>query len=174
MIRKITIIFYVIIFSLSCNGDRNNSDSEGFRWKETVSLRDIPEIPVKGYMNGREVSFAYINYEKWRGSNDNVINFSVIKPLQNCGYIEGFRGFSLVRKGGDFTQGEWLKSDFNMKLTEEAYYIDNGTRSEPEWNCAMKIDEITSKHVRGSIVIFFNDASKSWLAGRFEAIVCNN
>ncbi|MCX7877224.1 MAG: hypothetical protein N2510_01135 [Ignavibacteria bacterium] len=174
MLKKVSLIFFSLLTFLSCSEEKKDVNTDGFRWKETVEIKDIPDIPVKGYLNGTEVNFDYINFERWRGSNDNVINFSLVKPLQKCGYIDGFRGFSILRRGGDFTQGEWVKSDFKQKGNEEAYYISNGVRSDSEWNCALRIDEVTPKYVKGSVLIFFNDDKKSWVAGRFEAVVCNN
>lgn len=126
-------------------------------------------------LGGKEVSFKYINFEKWRGSGDNVINFSVNKPGQNCGYVEDFEGFTLMKKGGEFSAGQWKKPKFGDDASVyRAIFKSGGVSSSEAWNCALNIESISDKVAGGRIVIFFNDSGKSWLAGKFEAVICNN
>lgn len=146
-----------------------------FGWRDNISVSDIPDFPAKGMIAGKEVQFAYINFEKWRGSGDNVLNFSLSKPGQNCGFIENFEGFTLMNKGGEFKQGEWIKAKF---ADDPAAYHANfkiaGASSTENWNCALYIESIGEKTVKGKIALFFDDGSRSWAAGNFEAIICNN
>ena len=165
---------------LSCNnkpGDNTSGSSNKnvLSWHDDIKPGEIPDSPLKGFINGREVQFQYINFEKWRGSGDNVINFSVSKPGQNCGYIEDFEGFTLMNKGGDLRQGDWKKARFtDDPATYKASFKAAGVSSSEPWNCALNIDSISDKVVKGRVVIFFNDEAKSWVAGKFEAIICNN
>lgn len=157
-------------------GDKNSgSEKREFGWREDISASDIPDFPVKGFIGGKEVQFAYINFENWRGSKDNVINFSLAKPEQNCGFIENFEGFTLMNKGAAISQGQWLKAKFadDPKSYQGSFKI-SGSKSNDPWNCALEIESIGDKSVKGKIALFFNDASKSWVAGRFEAVLCNN
>jgi hypothetical protein len=153
----------------------DNKKTGEFGWKDGVTAADIPDFPVKGFLDGKEVQFQYINFEKWRGAGDNVINFSLVKPSQNCGFIENFSGFTLINKGAAIGQGEWVKSKFgDDPKTYQAYFQKGEMKSSGTWNSAYVIESVTDKIVKGKIAIFFNDENKSWIAGKFEAAVCNN
>lgn len=151
-----------------------------FSWKEKLEISDIPDFELKGNLNGKEVRFPYIVFEIWRGSKDNVLNFSLEKAGQKCGYIENYQGFQLISKGGPISKGEFLKSKFgdDSKNYMSFYRFINpdGTtyKSDVEWNCALHIENLTDKIVNGKISVCFNDEKKSWIAGKFEAFVCNN
>jgi hypothetical protein len=157
-----------------------HTDKTGFNWKDNLEISDLPDFPVKGYLYGREVRFSYIILENWRGSNDNVLIFSVNKPGQACGFVENFTGFQFLKKGGLINQGEWIKPKFDADAsTYQAFYKfvssdGNSFKSDAAWNCFLKIESVSGKNVAGKIVICFNDDTKSWIAGRFEAPVCNN
>lgn len=158
---------------------QNTSDKKEpgkFEWKDGVSVSDIPDSPLKGSLNGKEVTFLYINFEKWHGPNDNVINFSLVKPLQQCGFIDGFTGFQLMNKGNAFSQGDWVKSKFedDPKTCQAFFKTEGSDKSTSQWNCVLSIESMTDKTVKGKIVLFFNDDKKSWVAGKFEAPICNN
>jgi hypothetical protein len=119
-------------------------------------------------------------FEVWRGSNDNVINFSSVKPEQQCGFIENYQGFQILSKGANMNRGEWLRSRFDENPGNyQAFYrfIKSDTtayKSDCDWNCSLEINNISPKIVSGKIAVCFNDKNKSWIAGRFEAAVCNN
>jgi hypothetical protein len=153
---------------------------ESFNWKENISVLDIPDFDLKGNLNGKEVRFPYIVSEIWRGSSDNVLNFSIVNAEQKCGYIENYQGFQLINKGSTLVKGEYVKSKFGDdpgKYQAFFRYIDSdGTsfKSDAVWNCALNIDSISDKIVGGKVAICFNDARKSWIAGKFDAVVCKN
>lgn len=157
------------------NKQNTNSKNE-FGWKDGVSAADIPGFPLKGSIGGKEVQFQYVIFEKWRGSNDNVFVFSLVKPTQPCGYLEEFQGFQLINKGNAFNQGEWVKSKFDedTKTYQSFFQIKGSDKSNVSWNCALVIESIDNKSVKGKIALFFNDDKKNWAAGKFEATVCNN
>lgn len=173
-------IILVLFLLVSCNkkGDEKVNDTgkkRDFAWRDDITMSDIPDIPIKGYLDGKEVQFAYINFEKWRGPNDNVINFSQVKPSQNCGFIEGFSGFTLINKGAVINKGEWVKSKFaDDSKTYQVFFKSGDRKSSAGWNCAFEIENLDEKSVTGKIAVFFNDEKHSWLAGKFEALVCNN
>lgn len=181
--------YYILLFSIfilfSACGKKDNTDANKdlakgeFRWVEDLSVSKIPDIPLKGKLNGKDVIIEYVNFEKWRGSGDNVINFSDKKPKQNCGFIENDIAVHLTKASGDFEKGEFVKESFNKNLdgysADFHYYVDNNIKKVTvEWNCALVITDIDDKVVKGKIAICFKDASKSWLAGTFEALRCNN
>ena len=180
--RSIFVLFFaaILFFSVGCDkksDDKTNStsDKKEFGWKDNLTSADIPDFPLKGFIGGKEVQFAYINFEKWRGANDNVINFSLIKPAQNCGFIENFEGFTILNKGAEIKQGSFIKSKFaDDPATYQISYKQGGSKSSDPWNCAFEIESINDKTIKGKIALFFNDNSKSWLAGKFEAVICNN
>jgi hypothetical protein len=186
-VKYISFLFlFIFVFTgINCgkkSDETNNQTSSGktgFTWKDNLALSDIPDSPVKGILNGKEITFYYINFEKWRGSHDNVLSFSVNKPEQPCGFIENFKGFQLINKGNAI-QGEYIKAKFdNESASYSAYFKYNATDGSPvksnaPWNCALKIDNINDKIVSGRIAISFNDDKKSWVAGKFEASICNN
>lgn len=173
-------MFSVIVISSCGKKDENsttttNNKTGEFGWKDGITAADIPDFPVKGMLDGKEVQFLYINFEKWRGANDNVINFSVTKPEQNCGFIENFSGFTLMNKGNAINQGEWVKSKFgDDPKTYQAFFKQGDTKSSAGWNSALVIESMNDKSVKGKVAIFFNDEKKSWIAGSFEAMLCNN
>ena len=182
-------IYYLLFITLSLllvscgkkdDANKNQDLAKGeFRWMEELSVSKIPEIPLKGKLNGKEINIEYVNFEKWRGSGDNVINFSDKKPKQSCGFIENDIAVHLTRASGDFKEGEFIKDAFNKNLdgysAEFHYYVDNNIKKvSVEWNCALVITDIDDKIVKGKIAICFKDASKSWIAGTFEAARCNN
>ncbi|MFI5212320.1 MAG: hypothetical protein ACHQIH_05510, partial [Ignavibacteria bacterium] len=104
-----------------------------------------------------------------------VINFSLVKPGQSCGFIENFEGFTLMNKGSEIKQGPFVKSKFSDDAgTYQASFKQGGSKSSDPWNCALEIESVTDKTVKGKILLYFNDASKSWVAGKFEAVLCNN
>ena len=172
--------FIPAAMGISCGkkpGDDNQVKKEKseFGWKDDISFSDLPDFPVKGMIKGKPVTFQYVNFEKWRGSGDNVINFSATKPGQNCGFIEDFEGFTLTNRGGEFRQGKWIKAKFGDDAgSYKAIFKSSGVSSSEPWNCALNIESISDKVVKGNVIIFFNDSAKSWIAGKFEALICNN
>lgn len=180
--------FYIIILGfilIGCGKDEvkkeiipeNNST---FNWKDDLLVSDIPDFEIKGRLNGKEVRFPYIVFERWRGSNDHVLNFSTVNAEQQCGYIENYQGFQLINKGNAITKAGFVKAKFgdNSKSYRAffRYLNSDGTsfKSDAGWDCALSIEKITDKSVIGKIAICFNDERKSWIAGKFEAVVCNN
>lgn len=158
------------------NKQTQNTKTE-FGWKDGLSASDIPDFPLKGFLGGNEVQFQYVNFEKWRGSNDNVLVFSLVKPPQKCGFIEDFHGFQLINKGNAINQGEWVKSKFDEdSKTYQAFFstLAGDDKSTANWNCALFIESMDNKTIKGKIALFFNDEKKSWAAGKFEAAICNN
>jgi hypothetical protein len=80
-----------------------------------------------------------------------------------------------MHKGGEFKQGEWVKAKFaDDPGAFQANFKIAGASSTENWNCALYIESIGEKTVKGKIALFFDDGSKSWAAGNFEAIICNN
>jgi hypothetical protein len=158
---------------------KTKNESE-FNWKDNLGISDIPDFPVKGYLNGREVRFPYMAFEKWRGSKDNILNFSITKPEQPCGFIENYSGFQFLNKGSSISQGEWVKAKFDVEQGSYSAFFrfisadGNSYKSDALWNCALEIESISEKGVTGKIALCFNDDKKSWIAGRFNAVVCNN
>ncbi|MGB9697107.1 MAG: hypothetical protein ACPL2D_07465 [Ignavibacteria bacterium] len=176
--RSIVLLFFLLL-GFSCGKYKSTDEiprtiTGEFKWSENISVNQIPETPVKGFINGKEINIEYINYENWIASKDNVINFSSKKPSQNCGFVE--YDVSLTRKNVPFPdKGEFLKENFST--TKEGYnavYFDNEKKVTVGWNCALVITETTDKVVRGKIAICFKDEKKSWIAGTFEAIRCRN
>ena len=159
---------------------QQSTNKSEFNWKDNFENSDLPDFPVKGFLNGEEVRFSYIILEKWRGSKDNVLNFSVTKPEQSCGFIENYRGFQLIKRGGMISEGDWKKLKFHDSPGDyQAFYkyisVDgNSFKSDFSWNCTLKIESFTSKNVTGKIALCFNDDKKSWIAGKFDAVICNN
>lgn len=182
--KKYLLLFFALSLVLISCGKKDDADKKElakgeFRWMEELSVSKIPEIPLKGKLNGKEISIEYVNYEKWRGSGDNVINFSNNKPKQNCGFIENDVAVHLTKASGDFEEGEFIKDGFDKNLdgysAEFHYYQDNNIKKvSVPWNCALVITEINDKTVKGKIAVCFKDDLKSWLAGTFEAVRCNN
>jgi len=153
---------------------------EGFVWSESVKISDIPNHNLKGVLNGKEVSFEYINFEQWRGSGDNVFNFGNKKPGQNCGYVENDAAFQLMRNGAEIQTGDLITEDFSKSLdgfVADFHYFDGKediSVVRVDWNLALVIEEMTENRVKGRIAMCFNDEAKSWIAGNFEAIRCYN
>ncbi len=184
MHTKLTLLLLVVLpfFVLSCgnNEDKPQTDNkEGFQWKENISIEDIPDTPLKGMLRGREISFEYINFEQWRGSGDNVLNFGNKRPSQDCGYVENDEAFHLMRKSAEMTTGEVVKPNFSSTLDGyfgDFHYNNNGEIEtvSVEWNCALVITEMTETTVKGKIAMCFNSPYKSWIAGTFEALRCYN
>lgn len=184
--KPFLLILFLLFFLTGCgkkSDDTNQTSSNNknsFSWKDELKISDIPDFPIKGIINGEEVTFTYINFEKWRGSDDNNIIFSTVKPEQPCGFIENFKGFQLLNKGNAFNTGEFTKSKFDEDpKTYSAFFkftAGDGSpvKSSSSWNCALKIDNITDKLVSGRIALCFNDEKKSWIAGKFDAALCNN
>lgn len=180
----VKVICIVLIFAfVSCDKKDEqaleNKSSKNFSWKSELKADDIPESQVKGFIGGKEIKLDYINFEEWRGSGDNVLNFGDVKPKNNCGYVESDNSFHLIHKGGEIKTGELLKASFEQNLDGYVAYYNIKTESRSNqttipWNCALVITSIDEKIVKGKIAICFKDDSKSWIAGTFEAIRCNN
>jgi hypothetical protein len=175
----------LLYFGLSgCNKkadiDKVNTNKVDFVWTDDLSKDNIPDFPVRGFLDGKAVKIEYTALEIWRGTHDNVLNFSLVKPKQPCGYIDNYQGFQFLDKGGSISRGVWSKSRFNDEPgTHQAsfkYITLDGNKysSTANWNCYIDIENISPKTVIGKIAVCFNDESKSWLAGRFEAMICNN
>lgn len=188
-IRKYSSLFLILIALCSfliqgCKKSEEvkpvtDNSGKGFTWKDKLSITDIPDSPVKGMIKGKELKIEYINFENWRGSGDNVINFGSKKPSQNCGYVENDDAVQLMKKSGDIPKGEFVKTSFDINMDG---FVANYHYTEKEnmknvsvpWNCALFIEEITDDVVKGKIAICFKDETKSWIAGKFEAIRCSN
>ncbi len=181
ILKVIILLLTVSLFSCGKKQDQTSEKETGgnkFLWKPELKVSDIPDFPVRGFLNGREIKIDYINFEQWRGSGDNVLNFGDLKPKNNCGYVENGNSFHLLHKGGEIKKGEILKSTFEQNLDEYvSYYDTTGAKDQKKttpWNCALEITEIGEKTVKGKIAICFKDDKLSWIAGTFEAIRCNN
>ena len=186
VIRKFCFLLIAVALLTGC-GKKNETnstlktDKEGFTWTDVLTLDKIPDFPVKGYLNGKEIKVEYINFETWRGSDDNVINFTAKPPRQNCGaFVEDDSGFRIMKKSGNFKSGDYIKDKFSTTvegvIADYHFSVDkNNTKNvSPDWNYVMTITDINDKTVKGKIAICFKDESKSWIAGTFEAIRCNN
>jgi hypothetical protein len=167
----------------SCSKEDKKKDENNlseFGWSEEIGLENIPDIPLKGFINGKEIEIVYINFEQWRGSGDNVLNFGNKGPKQVCGYIEGDDAFHLMHKSGEIKEGEFLKSSFLQQMDEYVAYFhytdENGEMKKISvpWNCALIITSMEENIVKGKIAMCFNDELKSWIAGTFEAARCFN
>jgi hypothetical protein len=190
-LRNLSVLYLLLSLSLvffvtpGCNKKpgvqiQHSSGNNGPVWKEELSTGDLPDFPVKGELNGKNVNFEYIVFEKWRGSNDNDIIFSLVKPAQQCGYIENYEGFQLLNKGNQIEHDEWVKRKFtDDPKTYQCSYVyktpdGSSVKSSVNWNCVINIESISNKTVSGKIAICFDDSAKSWIAGKFEASVCSN
>lgn len=184
LIRSIVVLVFVSLILVSCNEKQTDTKQEGptgdFQWSESIKISDIPNHELKGFLNGRPIEFEYINFEQWRGSGDNVFNFGNKAPKGNCGYVENDEAFQILRKGAEFQEGELIKESFTKSLdgfiADYHYFdgVDNIINIRVDWNLALVIEEMTENRVRGRIAMCFNDDSKSWIAGSFEAIRCYN
>jgi len=184
LIIKLSLLIFAFSIFVSCGKkeDKPNTASTNpgeFSWNENVSVKNIPGYPLKGKINGKDISFEHVNFEIWRGSNDNVINFGDKAPKQKCGYIENDNAIHLSKLGGKFEVGEFLKESFGKNIegfTADFHItIDNNTQKiSVPWNCALVITEINDDVVKGRIAMSFKDDAKSWLAGSFEAVRCFN
>jgi hypothetical protein len=180
-----TLLLFLSLIIISCGKtdqpeDKKENSGKGFQWSENISAADIPETPIKGMINGAEVQIEYVNFEQWRGSGDNVLNFSSNKPRQNCGFVENDSAYHFTHKGGEIKQGELVKAAFDTNLdgyvADFHYYkgADDMVKKDVPWNCALVITELGEQVVKGKIAICFKDEKKSWIAGTFEAVRCNN
>jgi hypothetical protein len=180
--RLVVLLGFLIAFSCGEKEDKQETDNKGgeFQWTENISIDHIPEKPLTAMMNGKELKINYINFEQWRGSGDNVINFSSNFPKQNCGYVENDDAFHIMHISGEFEEGDFVKSSFDTNIdgiVADFHYYDknnNIKKVSTPWNCAMVITEIGDKIVKGKIALCFKDKTKSWVAGTFEAIRCYN
>lgn len=180
---KLSILLFSLILLSSCNKKEESSGQQNssgeFGWRENVSVKDIPDYPLKGKIDGKDFAPAYMVFEKWRGSNDNVLVFSDKTPKNKCGFLENDNGFQITKLGAEFKEGDFLKesflknaegyvADFHVTENEDMRKITAG------WNAAIVITEMDDNFVKGKIAMCFKDEKKSWIAGRFEAAVCNN
>ncbi len=181
--KSFLVLIFLSAIIVSCNKENEQSpgsESSGEnKWRAELKIEDIPDSPVKGYIDGKEIKIEYINFETWRGSGDNVLNFGDVIPKNKCGFIETDNSFHLIHKGGEIKTGELLKSSFDQTLDGySAYYIVNGENKDKnvtmQWNCAMVITEMNEKTVKGKLIMCFKDDAKNRIAGSFEAIRCNN
>jgi hypothetical protein len=173
-----------VLFLFSCGSkeqqDGLHKQNSGFLWSEKLQLSDIPESTIKGNLHGKEVTFSSVVLEKWHGTNDNVLNFALNKPEQECGFIEKYEGFQILFKKTEIKQGDYLKEKFSDKLdSADAFYKyfnneNNSVKSAEAWNVILRIESLSRDSVKGKIALCFNDESKSWIAGKFGAKICNN
>lgn len=180
---KILALVFIFVFN-SCNKKNelatDNSENKDVVWSSELKITDIPDTPIKGFINGKEVKLDYINFEQWRGSGDHVLNFGDVKPKNNCGYVESDNSFHLINKAGEIKQGELLKATFAQNLDGYVSYYDtmivhnSEKKSSVPWNCALVVTSVEDKVVKGKILICFKDEKKSWIGGTFEAIRCFN
>lgn len=169
---------------MSCNKKderaTDNNTGKEMTWSSELKITDIPDTPLKGFINGKEVKLNYLNFEQWRGSGDNILNFGDVKPKNSCGYVESDNSFHLLNKAGNIKTGELLKASFDQNLDGYIAYYDTMSVKEGElksstpWNCALVITSMDEKIVKGKLFICFKDEKKSWIAGTFEAIRCFN
>jgi len=182
---KVSLFLFLALLISSCNKQEtkpnqvSNTNKSSFSWKENITINDIPDTPLKAMLNGKEINFDYVNFEVWRGSNDNVFNFSDKKPKNKCGFIEKDNAFTLTRNGSEFSKGEFIKDSFLKNLdsyTADFHYTENDDiiKLTPGWNCALVITEMNDEIVKGKIAMCFKDDKKSWIAGSFEAVRCFN
>jgi hypothetical protein len=179
------LLFILIALTLiSCGKNEVKQNTQqgsnnSFGWKENISAKDIPDFPLKGMIDGQEIKLEYINFEFWRGSNDNVFNFSDKTPKNKCGFIENDNAFHLTKLGGEFKKGEFIKETFSVNIegcTGDFHTTvnENMQKFTPAWNCALVITDKNDDIVTGKIAMCFKDEKKSWMAGTFTAVRCNN
>jgi len=157
-----------------------------FTWTETPAADQIPDTPLKGMVNGKEFTASTIRVEKG-DEGKATLEISDAKLEDPTGVITDDTGVDL-----DFTLTEGQAADLVKTIAEEkdfdkehAYYHypqggDKGPMSvNPSWGCALKIDswdmtadptneKIVGK-ITGKVAIVFDDDTKSWVAGTFEA-----
>ena len=86
----------------------------------------------------------------------------------------------LTRKGRYYEIGDSEKKHFNDNFPgfDVNYKINTGNKnivqSNCDWNMVVKIDSLDEKKAYGKLAVCFNDDTKSWIAGKFEANICNN
>jgi hypothetical protein len=162
------------------NQNQLPANTSQFQWLDGIALQNIPAFSIKGFLGGKEVNFSYIDFERWHGSDDNVLKFSIVKPPQPCGFIDKFEGVEITRKGKSIEIGSYGKEHFTDDFPgfNVVYKVGSGdgniTESNYSWNLSMMIDSTNDKLTYGRIALCFNDESKSWIAGKFEANICNN
>ncbi len=155
-----------------------SSGKENITWKEVVNFNDIPDFPIRGYIGDKEIKIEYINFERWRGSGDNTFYFSSKKPQNKCGAVVKDTAFRLTKANKNFEEQEFIKESFNTALDGYGadFHVYVGEESKDfsvPWNCALKIDYMDETKLQGKIIMCFKDEKKSWIAGSFEAIICN-
>ncbi len=183
--RQVIILLTLILVFWGCGKKTEivlkdeKSTSTSFSWKDDVQISDLPEAGIKGVLNGREVVFESVTFEKWHGSNEFVLNFSIKKPEQPCGFVEKYEGFQLTGKDEskfkEFVKSKFTDNDngfsaFFKFIKPEGVSV----KSDAAWNSVIKLETVTDKAVKGYIILCFLDPGKSWIAGKFEAKVCNN
>jgi len=181
---KLSLLIFAVLVSMSCGKKEDkpntvNTNPGEFSWSENVYVNNIPVYPLKGKIYGKDINFEYVNFEVWRGSNDNVINFGSRAPKQKCGYIENDNAFHLSRLGGMFEEGDFVKESFGKNIdgfiADFHITVDNNTKKiSVPWNCALVITDINEDVVKGRIAMCFKDDAKSWIAGTFTALRCFN
>ncbi|MBK8551929.1 MAG: hypothetical protein IPL53_13010 [Ignavibacteria bacterium] len=157
---KVIWVFLIFIFFSCNNKDKQNPESQtgrDFSWKSELKISDIPDTPVKGFIKGKEIRLDYINFEEWRGSGDNVLNFGDVKPKNNCGFIESDNSFHLIHKAGEIKTGELLKASFEQNLDGYVAYYNTKEESQSSnssmpWNCALVITSMDEKSVKGKLL----------------------
>ncbi len=185
MLKKIFLVTVLSLIFFACNKNEKapevqKTNKGEFVWSDKLTVKDIPDFEIKGMLGGKEVKFEYVNFEKWGGSNDNVLNFSLTKPEQQCGFIESFRGFEILNKGNAIPTGETTKQTFSDDQKTFSVVFKNvqsdgsPVKSNSKWAMALVIESRNDKNVTGKIALCFNDEQKSWVAGKFTAVICNN
>jgi len=157
-----------------------------FAWSDAPTADQIPDAPITGMINGKEFTANTVRIEKG-DEGKATLEISDAKLDDPTGVITEDTGVDL-----DFSLTEGQAGEMVMKIADEkdfdkqhAYYHypqggDKGPMSvNASWGCALQIDtwdmtadpqneKIVGK-IKGKVAIVFEDDSKSWVAGAFEA-----
>jgi hypothetical protein len=122
----------LFLFLLSC-GKKNETTQDDkpksdFFWHDNVSVKRYSDFPIKGYLDGKEVQFSYINFRTLAVLMIMCLAFSLVKPAQNCGFIEEFSGFVLINKGGSINQGDWLNQILQTMPAHTRHFLNGRTK----------------------------------------------
>ena len=153
----------------------------GLAWGTEVDPAKLPTTPVTTMLVGKTASPAAVESIDWDDGSlsQHELHFFMMRPAQSCGFDQMSPGFkigfpSAFRKGleirSSVTTVTTRGSAFGVVLWNEPGGV---VGIEGRGFVSAVIDDATSNELRGRVLAYFEDASKSMIAGAFTAKRCH-
>jgi hypothetical protein len=174
--------FDAVVCSTPQRAAGHATEANGMHWGDVdVDPATLPAKPVTAVLLGKPGTPVAIEVVDWDGGDysQHEVHFFLTKPAKPCQFDQMSPGFKIGFHGA-IAAGNTIKTrttlvthtgdPFGVALWDEP---GNVVGNEGGGWISARIDAVSPTEVRGRVFAWFDDASKSMIAGAFTAKNCN-